>query len=133
MMSLLGQIVSFGNARVSGVVEEVFILLSKSFLQHDRALTSIVILVLHSLNFVHLNSPFLDNVSLLADAESFQIIKANAHLVVKVAGKESSCIHIVFAWFVVPKPLMILFFHWKAPYILCLFESIGSTSPSRWK
>ena len=101
------------------ICHEVF-LSTKAFGQHDRTLSSIVVLVFHRFYTVHLHSSFLNYVSLLSDAQTFKIIETDSHLFIKMTREKTSSMHVIFARFIVPESFMVLLINRQASDVLLL-------------
>lgn len=98
----------------------------RSFLSvHRRRLLMfliVIVLILESLDLVHLLSPLLNDFTLFSDTLTFQIVKADAILLIDIAWLEPSRIHMNACFIVVPKDFMRLILCRKAANVFCLLK-----------
>lgn len=111
-------------------LQELLLLNSESLLQHQGALTSDMVLELLCFKLIELNGSLLYDLSLLSNTEAFEVIEADAHLLIDVRGEPPGRLHVDLGGLMVPEPLMILLFHGQAPHVPLLVNRLIFSSPT---
>lgn len=87
---------------------ELLLLPYQAILKHEKTLASVVILELQLLKLVELSCSLFDDLSLLTNAQAFQVLEADSDLIVNVSGEPARRFQVVLPWLMVPVPFMIL-------------------------